>query len=44
MSLEPGKLDVNQRRQIMTTVQQQLAIQMAQELLQVIEHGKTSLC
>ena len=35
MSLENQKLDSHQRQQIMATVQQQLAIQNAQELLQV---------
>lgn len=35
MSLDTQKLDVGQRQQIMTSVQQQLAIQNAQELLQV---------
>ena len=35
MSLDSQKLDSNQRQQIMATVQQQLAIQNAQELLQV---------
>ena len=35
MSLDSQKLDTNQRQQIMATVQQQLAIQNAQELLQV---------
>ncbi|CAF1268777.1 unnamed protein product [Adineta ricciae] len=44
MSLEPGKLDVNQRRQIMTTVQQQLAIQMAQELLQKLSDKCFKAC
>jgi hypothetical protein len=36
MSLDTQKLDPNQRQQIMASVQQQLAIQNAQELLQVI--------
>ena len=36
MSLDSQKIDPNQRQQIMATVQQQLAIQNAQELLQVI--------
>jgi hypothetical protein len=36
MSLDTQKLDTSQRQQIMTSVQQQLAIQNAQELLQVI--------
>jgi hypothetical protein len=36
MSLDSQKLDTSQRQQIMTSVQQQLAIQNAQELLQVI--------
>jgi hypothetical protein len=36
MSLDSQKLDTNQRQQIMASVQQQLAIQTAQELLQVI--------
>jgi len=35
MSLDTQKLDVGQRQQIMTSVQQQLALQNAQELLQV---------
>ncbi len=35
MSLDTQKLDTNQRQQIMASVQQQLAIQNAQELLQV---------
>ena len=35
MSLEGQKLDTNQRQQIMASVQQQLALQNAQELLQV---------
>lgn len=37
MSLDNQKIDANQRQQIMATVQQQLAIQNAQELLQVID-------
>jgi hypothetical protein len=36
MSLDSQKLDTSQRQQIMASVQQQLAIQNAQELLQVI--------
>jgi len=36
MSLDTQKLDTSQRQQIMSSVQQQLAIQNAQELLQVI--------
>lgn len=36
MSLDNQKIDANQRQQIMATVQQQLAIQNAQELLQVM--------
>jgi hypothetical protein len=36
MSVDTQKLDTNQRQQIMASVQQQLAIQNAQELLQVI--------
>jgi hypothetical protein len=36
MSLDTQKLDTSQRQQIMNSVQQQLAIQNAQELLQVI--------
>ena len=35
MSLEAQKMDAGQRQQIMASVQQQLAIQNAQELLQV---------
>lgn len=35
MSLDGQKLDSSQRQQIMSTVQQQLALQNAQELLQV---------
>lgn len=35
MSLDTQKLDSNQRQQIMSSVQQQLALQNAQELLQV---------
>ncbi len=35
MSLDTQKLDSNQRQQIMASVQQQLALQNAQELLQV---------
>lgn len=35
MSLDTQKLDPNQRQQIMASVQQQLALQNAQELLQV---------
>lgn len=40
MSLDTQKLDVGQRQQIMSSVQQQLAIQNAQELLQVIINNK----
>jgi hypothetical protein len=35
MSLDTQKLDSNQRQQIMASVQQQVALQNAQELLQV---------
>jgi hypothetical protein len=35
MSLDSQKLDSSQRQQIMASVQQQLALQNAQELLQV---------
>ena len=35
MSLDTQKLDTHQRQQIMSSVQQQIAIQNAQELLQV---------
>ncbi len=35
MSLDTQKMDPNQRQQIMASVQQQLALQNAQELLQV---------
>jgi hypothetical protein len=43
MSLESTqKLDTNQRQQIMASVQQQLAIQNAQELLQVIFNNKSN--
>jgi hypothetical protein len=35
MSLDTQKLDSSQRQQIMASVQQQLALQNAQELLQV---------
>jgi hypothetical protein len=35
MSLDTQKLDSNQRQQIMASVQQQLALKNAQELLQV---------
>ena len=35
MSMDSQKLDSTQRQQIMATVQQQLALQNAQELLQV---------
>jgi len=35
MSLDTQKLDSTQRQQIMASVQQQLALQNAQELLQV---------
>lgn len=41
MSLDNQKIDANQRQQIMATVQQQLAIQNAQELLQVMCLGET---
>jgi hypothetical protein len=37
MSLDTQKLDTSQRQQIMNSVEQQLAIQNAQELLQVID-------
>lgn len=40
MSLDTQKLDPNQRQQIMASVQQQLALQNAQELLQVRVHWK----
>lgn len=38
MSVDSQKLDPNQRQQIMSSVQQQLALQNAQELLQVRVH------
>ena len=40
MSLDAQRLDPNQRQQIMSSVQQQLAIQNAQELLQVVLYNK----
>ena len=44
MSLDTQKLDGSQRQQIMMSVQQQLALQNAQELLQVSQcaHSSTS--
>lgn len=42
MSLDAQKLDSTQRQQIMMTVQQQMAIQNAQELLQVTVHQRSS--
>ncbi len=42
MSLDTQKLDSNQRQQIMASVQQQLALQNAQELLQVKFQKKIS--
>jgi hypothetical protein len=45
MSVDTQKLDTNQRQQIMASVQQQLAIQNAQELLQVIcDENKIFIC
>ncbi|CAF0719309.1 unnamed protein product [Rotaria sordida] len=44
MSLDTQKLDVNQRQQIMTSVQQQLAIQNAQELLQKLSDKCFKAC
>ena len=41
MSLDTQKLDNSQRQQIMVSVQQQLAIQNAQELLQVTNIGSS---
>lgn len=36
MSLDSQKMDPSQRQQIMATVQQQMALQHAQEILQVM--------
>ncbi|UJR35701.1 hypothetical protein I4U23_028450 [Adineta vaga] len=44
MSLDPQKMDAGQRQQIMSTVQQQLAIQMAQELLQKLSDKCFKAC
>jgi len=44
MSLETQKLDTNQRQQIMMSVQQQLAIQNAQELLQKLNDKCFKAC
>jgi hypothetical protein len=43
MSLDTQKLDSGQRQQIMASVQQQMAIQNAQELLQVDFYKKIFL-
>ncbi|CAF1193355.1 unnamed protein product [Rotaria magnacalcarata] len=44
MSLDTQKIDSSQRQQIMATVQQQLAIQHAQELLQKLSDKCFKAC
>ena len=44
MSLDTQKLDTSQRQQIMSSVQQQLAVQNAQELLQVSDRESRLRC
>ncbi|CAF1024700.1 unnamed protein product [Adineta steineri] len=44
MSLDASKLDTNQRQQIMNSVQQQMAIQNAQEILQKLSDKCFKAC